>query len=234
MLRVTSPGGSYVASDAIWREVVSARETGKPVVVSMGDVAASGGYFVAMGADRIVAEPGTITGSIGVVAGKQVVDDLADRIGLSHDHVAEGDHALMFSPFNRFSESEWDRLNAWLDRIYADFTTKVAEGRRLPVERVHEIARGRVWTGCRRQGARTGRRARRSRPRHRGGEGAGRARAVRPAHHPRLPARPDGGPAPSPSVERGPGRGRRCGSGSRRGAASPAWRPRSDCPCPAR
>jgi protease-4 len=148
VLRVTSPGGSYVASDAIWREVVTARETGKPVVVSMGDVAASGGYFVAMEADRIVAEPGTITGSIGVVAGKQVVEGLAERIGLNHDHVVEGDHALMFSPFNPFSDSEWERLNDWLDRIYADFTAKVARGRRLPVERVHEIARGRVWTGA--------------------------------------------------------------------------------------
>jgi protease IV len=148
VLRVTSPGGSYVASDAIWREVATARETGKPVVVSMGDVAASGGYFVAMGADRIVAEPGTITGSIGVVAGKQVVEGLAERIGLTHDHVVEGDHALMFSPFNRFTEGEWDTLNAWLDRIYADFTAKAAQGRRLPVERVHEIARGRVWTGA--------------------------------------------------------------------------------------
>jgi protease-4 len=148
VLRVTSPGGSYVASDAIWREVATAREAGKPVVVSMGDVAASGGYFVSMGADRIVAEPGTITGSIGVVGGKQVVEGLAERVGLSHDHVVEGDHALMFSPFNRFSEGEWDTLNAWLDRIYADFTAKVAQGRRLPVERVHEIARGRVWTGA--------------------------------------------------------------------------------------
>ena len=148
VIRVTSPGGSYVASDAIWREVAQARAAGRPVVVSMGDVAASGGYFVAMGADRILAEPGTITGSIGVVSGKQVVDRLAERVGLTHDHVAEGEHALMFSPFHTFDEGEWERLNAWLDRIYADFTAKVAAGRRLPVERVHEIARGRVWTGA--------------------------------------------------------------------------------------
>jgi protease-4 len=83
-----------------------------------------------------------------VVAGKQVVDGLAERIGLTHDRVAEGDHALMFSPLEPFSESEWERLNVWLDRIYDDFTAKVADGRRLPVERVREIARGRVWTGA--------------------------------------------------------------------------------------
>ena len=91
VLRVASPGGSYVASDAIWRQVALTREAGKPVIVSMGDVAASGGYFVSMGADVIVAEPGTLTGSIGVVAGKQVVDGLVSRLGISLDGVAEGD-----------------------------------------------------------------------------------------------------------------------------------------------
>ena len=93
VLRVASPGGSYVAPDAIWRQVALSREAGKPVVVSMGDVAASGGYFVSMGADAIVAEPGTLTGSIGVVAGKQVIDRLVERFGIGHDGVAEGNHA---------------------------------------------------------------------------------------------------------------------------------------------
>jgi protease IV len=148
VLRVASPGGSYVASDAIWHQVAATREAGKPVIVSMGDVAASGGYFVAMGADAIVAEPGTLTGSIGVVAGKQVVEGLAARLGIGHDSVRAGRHASMFSPFETFSDEGWERLNAWLDRVYADFCAKVAAGRRLPVEHVDEIARGRVWTGA--------------------------------------------------------------------------------------
>jgi protease-4 len=148
VLRVASPGGSYVASDAIWRQVALTREAGKPVIVSMGDVAASGGYFVAMGADVIVAEPGTLTGSIGVVAGKQVVSGLVERLGIGHDGVAEGDHALMFSSLREFSDDEWNRLDAWLDRIYDDFTAKVATGRGLPAERMDEVARGRVWTGA--------------------------------------------------------------------------------------
>ena len=148
VLRVASPGGSYVASDTIWRQVALSREAGKPVIVSMGDVAASGGYFVSMGADAIVAEPGTLTGSIGVVAGKQVIDGLVERFGIGHDGVAEGNHALMFSSLRAFSDEEWQRLDAWLDRIYEDFTGKVAAGRRLPVDRLDDVARGRVWTGA--------------------------------------------------------------------------------------
>ena len=148
VLRVVSPGGSYVASDAIWRQVALTRQAGKPVVVSMGDVAASGGYFVSMGADVIVAQPGTVTGSIGVVSGKQVVDGLVDRLGVAHEGVAGGRHGLMFSPLRSFTDDEWERLNAWLDRIYDDFIAKVAHGRGLPAARVHEIARGRVWTGA--------------------------------------------------------------------------------------
>ncbi|WP_026401084.1 signal peptide peptidase SppA [Actinomadura rifamycini] len=148
VFRVNSPGGSAVASDAIWREVALARKAGKPVVVSMGDVAASGGYYVAMGADVILAQPGTITGSIGVVVGKAVVSDLLDRIGVGMGTVADGDHARMFSSTKEFSESEWERINASLDRIYDDFTAKVAQGRGLSRDRVHELARGRVWTGA--------------------------------------------------------------------------------------
>lgn len=148
VLRVASPGGSYVASDTIWRQVGLAREAGTPVVVSMSEVAASGGYFVSMGADTIIAEPGTITGSIGVLGGKLVLNQLVERLGVRHDHVAAGDHALMFSPVAAFSDDEWGRLNALLDRIYEDFTAKVAEGRGLAPDHVHEIARGRVWTGA--------------------------------------------------------------------------------------
>ena len=148
LLRVNSPGGSYVASDAIWREVVRVRGAGKPVVVSMGDVAASGGYFISMAADVIVAQPGTLTGSIGVIAAKPVLRELLDRAGISTDSVAEGAHATMFAPTRPFSEDEWERVNTWLDRIYADFTGKVAAGRRLTAAQVEEVARGRVWTGA--------------------------------------------------------------------------------------
>lgn len=148
VFRVDSPGGSYVASDVIWREVVRAREAGKPVVASMGAVAGSGGYYVAMAADAIVAQPGTLTGSIGVVGGKPVLSEALSRIGVSYDAVAEGDHARMFSAIRSFSEGEWERLNTWLDHVYADFAAKVAEGRKLSGERVHELARGRVWTGA--------------------------------------------------------------------------------------
>lgn len=148
VFRVNSPGGSAVASDSIWREVVLARRAGKPVIVSMGNVAASGGYYVSMAADTIVAQPGTLTGSIGVVAGKALVNGLLDRVGISLGSVAEGDHSRMASATKDFSDSEWERLNASLDKIYDDFTSRVAEGRGLSRERVHELARGRVWTGA--------------------------------------------------------------------------------------
>jgi protease-4 len=148
VFRVDSPGGSAVASDTVWREVLCAREAGKPVVVSMGAVAGSGGYYVACSADTIVAEPGTITGSIGVLGGKFVTAGLTDKIGLSYDAVAHGEHARMYSTKRRFDDTEWERINLWLDRVYADFTGKVAEGRGMTQEQVHEVAKGRVWTGA--------------------------------------------------------------------------------------
>lgn len=148
VFRVDSPGGSYVASDVIWREVVRAREAGKPVVASMGTVAGSGGYYVAMAADAIVAQPGTLTGSIGVLGGKPVLSEALSRIGVSYDAVAEGEHSRMFSAIRSFSEEEWERLDAWLDHVYGDFTAKVAEARKLSAEHVDEVARGRVWTGA--------------------------------------------------------------------------------------
>jgi protease IV len=148
VLRVDSPGGSYVASDTIWREVVRARAGGKPVVVSMANVAASGGYFISMAADAIVAQPGTITGSIGVLTGKPVLRSALGRAGITADSVVDGEHSAMFSAMNPFSADEWALVNNWLDHIYADFTGKVAAGRGLTQERVHELARGRVWTGA--------------------------------------------------------------------------------------
>jgi protease-4 len=151
VLRVNSPGGSYTASDVIWREVVKLRAAGKPVIVSMGDVAASGGYFISAPADVIVVQPGTITGSIGVFMGKPVLRDLFGRAGVTTDSITDAAGAAtatMFSSSRPFSDAEWARINEWLDGVYADFTEKVASGRRMPVERVHELARGRVWTGA--------------------------------------------------------------------------------------
>ncbi|NRQ36487.1 signal peptide peptidase SppA [Nonomuraea sp. NN258] len=147
VFRVDSPGGSYVASDTVWREVVLTRKV-KPVIVSMGDVAASGGYFVAMAADVIVAQPGTLTGSIGVFGGKPVVAELLGKLGVNSEMVSEGANAGMFSTSRGFSPEQWERVNAWLDRIYDDFVGKVAQGRDLTRERAHELAKGRVWTGA--------------------------------------------------------------------------------------
>jgi protease-4 len=148
VFRVNSPGGSYVASDVIWREVCLAREAGKPVVVSMGDVAGSGGYFVATAADFIVAQPATLTGSIGVLGGKLRVGGLLEQLGVSVESLARGRHALMFSAQTGFSEEEWAKLNEWLDLVYDDFIEKVARGRSMLRDAVDEVARGRVWTGA--------------------------------------------------------------------------------------
>ena len=147
LFRVDSPGGSYVASDTIWREVMNSRKAGKPVIVSMGDLAGSGGYFVAMGADKIVAQPGTITASIGVLGGKVLTSGFFDKIGLSWDEVHNGANATMFTGLQDYTPAEWQRFQSWLDRVYVDFTNKVADGRRLPKERVLEIAKGRIWSG---------------------------------------------------------------------------------------
>lgn len=147
VLRVDSPGGSAVASDTIWREVCRVREAGKPVIVSMGDLAASGGYYVACPADVIVALPATLTGSIGVFGGKVVVRELLERAGLTTGTVHRGDRSLMWSARRGFGEEERVRLAAGIDAIYADFVGKVAEGRRRPLDQVDAVARGRVWTG---------------------------------------------------------------------------------------
>ncbi|TDW14112.1 signal peptide peptidase SppA [Kribbella kalugense] len=148
VLRVDSPGGSYVASDAIRNEVLRLRSTGRPVIASMGGVAASGGYFVAMPADVIVAQPGTITGSIGVLTGKGVIRDAMGRIGISRDVVSEGANAQMYSAQEEFTDDQWARLEETLDRIYKDFVAKAAQDRGLPEERLEALARGRVWTGA--------------------------------------------------------------------------------------
>ncbi|MEM7349169.1 MAG: signal peptide peptidase SppA [Acidobacteriota bacterium] len=148
LFRIDCNGGSYVASDTVLREVKRAQEAGKPVIVSMGNVAASGGYFVALSADKIVAQPSTITASIGVLGGKLLTNGLWEKIGLSWDGVATSANASMWSSTHDYDEAQWERHTFWLDRVYEDFTTKVAEGRDLPIERVREIAKGRVWTGA--------------------------------------------------------------------------------------
>ena len=147
VLRVVSPGGSYVASDAIHREVQRLSGQGTPVVASMGSVAASGGYFVAMPADEIVALPSTVTGSIGVLGGKVVVGEALRRLGIGTEPVGSGEHSTMFDPTQRFADEEWQRVEQWLDAVYDDFTHKAAAGRQMPYERLEPLARGRVWTG---------------------------------------------------------------------------------------
>jgi protease-4 len=147
VLHVDSPGGSAVASETIWREVCRVRESGKPVVVSMGVSAASGGYFIACPADVIVALPATLTGSIGVFGGKIVVRELFDRVGLNTGTVSHGARSLMFSSRRGFSEDERERLAAIIDGLYDDFVAKVAQGRDRSVAEIDNIARGRVWTG---------------------------------------------------------------------------------------
>lgn len=147
LFRVDSPGGSYVASDVIWREVIRAKEAGKPVIVSMGDVAASGGYFVSMHADKIVAQPATITASIGVLGGKMYTAGFWKKLGLNWDEIHFGQNATMWTGTQDYTEAEMARGNAMLDRIYEDFTSKVADGRKLPLDSVRQIAKGRVWSG---------------------------------------------------------------------------------------
>lgn len=148
VLRVDSPGGSVTGSETIWREVNRIRERGKPVVASMGAVAASGGYYVSMGADAIVANAGTITGSIGVLAGKLVARELKDRLGVRSDSVKTNENADAWSINKPFTDEQRARVEAEADLSYTDFIERVAQGRKLSVEAVDAVARGRVWTGA--------------------------------------------------------------------------------------
>ncbi len=148
IFRIDSPGGSYVASDAIRREVLRARRRGKPVIVSMGDVAGSGGYFVAAPADRIVAQPATLTGSIGVAGGKVVTKGLWEKLGVSWDQIAGNSNATFWSAVQDYGPAQRVRLERLLDTVYDDFVDKVAEGRDLSREQVSAAAKGRVWTGA--------------------------------------------------------------------------------------
>ena len=148
VMRVDSPGGSVTASETIWREVQRARERGKPVVASMGGVAASGGYYVSMAADAIVANPGTITGSIGVITGKLVVRDLKGRLGVGSDTVRTNANADAWSIDAPFTPEQRARREAEADLFYTDFVERAADGRKLSTEAVDDVARGRVWTGA--------------------------------------------------------------------------------------
>ncbi|NOT57631.1 MAG: signal peptide peptidase SppA [Deltaproteobacteria bacterium] len=147
LFRVDSPGGSYIASDTIWRETLRAKEAGKPVVVSMGNVAGSGGYFVAMAADKIVAQPGTITGSIGVLAGKMLMGGFWEKIGVSWDEVHTSANATLWSATRDYTPQQWTQFQQELDRVYDDFTSKAAQGRKMPKDKLLEVAKGRIWTG---------------------------------------------------------------------------------------
>jgi len=115
--------------------------------VSMGGVAGSGGYFIAMSADKIVAQPATLTGSIGVFAGKFLTTNFWDKLGISWDEVHTSSNATVFTGLQDYTPEQWRTFETWLDRVYDDFTTKVSEGRKLPKAKVLEIAKGRVWTG---------------------------------------------------------------------------------------
>jgi protease-4 len=147
VIRVDSPGGSGLASDVIWHAVVAAKEK-KPVVISMSDVAASGGYYIACGANKIIAQPSTITGSIGVVGGKPVMRGFYDWLGISNEYLLRGKNAGMFRETEKFTPDERAKFEAWIKTTYYnDFVPKVAKGRNKDAAYIDSIAQGRVWTG---------------------------------------------------------------------------------------
>ncbi|OBH64466.1 signal peptide peptidase SppA [Mycobacterium sp. E2479] len=148
VLRVNSPGGSVTASETLWREVKRARKRGKPVVASMGAVAASGGYYIAVAADAIVANPATITGSIGVFTGKLVIRDLLERLGVGLETVRTNANADAWSIESPFTPEQRAHREAEADQVYGDFLERVADGRNMTTDAVERVARGRVWTGA--------------------------------------------------------------------------------------
>jgi protease-4 len=146
VLRIDSPGGSGLASDIIWRAIEAAKEK-KPVVVSMSDVAASGGYYIACNANKIVAEPSTITGSIGVLGGKPVIKGFYDWIGVTNEYVLRGKNSGMFRETEKFSDTERAKWQEFLGTTYDDFISKVGKGRGKEKTYIDSIGQGRVWTG---------------------------------------------------------------------------------------
>jgi protease-4 len=148
VIRVDSPGGSGLASDIIWHAVEAANQK-KPVVISMSDVAASGGYYIAASATKIVAQPSTITGSIGVVAGKPVMRGFYDWLGISNEYVLRGKNAGMFRETEKFSDGERAKFEEWIKTTYyQDFIPKVARGRKKDAQYIDSVGQGRVWTGA--------------------------------------------------------------------------------------
>jgi protease-4 len=150
VLRVDSPGGSSVASDVMWRELMITRDEkpSRPLVTSMSDLAASGGYYISVPGQVIVAQPGTLTGSIGIFAGKFVIDGTLDKLGVSTETVKSGRNSDIYSPFSRFSPEQRVKVGQYMDGFYKNFVAKVAEGRHMTPARVDTVAQGRVWTGA--------------------------------------------------------------------------------------
>lgn len=148
LLRIDSGGGSAVASETIAHAVRGLRQAGKPVVVSMSNAAASGGYWIAMDANRIVAQPGTLTGSIGVIAGKPALNEAWDRLGVRWAEITRGANASIWSLNQPYSEQERARVEAIVGQLYGDFKAGVARGRQLPADKVDVLAKGRVWAGA--------------------------------------------------------------------------------------
>ncbi|MGH9410185.1 MAG: signal peptide peptidase SppA, partial [Vicinamibacterales bacterium] len=146
VLRVNSPGGSAIASDIIWRSVMLAKAK-KPLIASMSDVAASGGYYISMGAQAIVAQPSTLTGSIGVVLEKFVVDGTLKKLGINMEAVSKGTFAEMDSPVRPFTPEERARMAEQMQATYDTFVEKAAQGRNTTPEKIDSIGQGRVWTG---------------------------------------------------------------------------------------
>jgi protease IV len=149
VLRVDSPGGSSVASDVIWRELMITRDQkpSRPLIASMSDLAASGGYYISMPAQVIVAQPATLTGSIGVFMGKIVVGGTAAKVGVSTETVTSGRNADIYSPFATFSPEQRAKLTEYTESFYQTFVAKAATSRHTTPERIHAVAQGRVWTG---------------------------------------------------------------------------------------
>jgi len=150
VLRVDSPGGSSVASDVMWRELMITRDQkpSRPLVTSMSDLAASGGYYIAVPGQVIVAQPGTLTGSIGIFAGKVVIDGTLDKVGVTTETVKSGKNSDIYSPFARFSPEQRMKVGAYMEDFYKNFVAKVAEGRHTTPARIDAVAQGRVWTGA--------------------------------------------------------------------------------------
>jgi protease-4 len=146
ILRVDSPGGSALASDLIWKEIRKVQES-KPVIVSMSGLAASGGYYVSCLGDSIFADPGTLTGSIGVYAGKMDRSDMYRKIGVNREFITRGANALLFSDEGGFTAAQRRLIQRQMDEFYERFLDKVATGRGMTRDAVHEVAQGRVWTG---------------------------------------------------------------------------------------